>query len=185
MSQREIIVSRVRRFLPWVLGILAAAPLAPASGQNLDAGKPASQIFAEACAGCHRSPRELKGNPGTSFLRDHYTTGSDMASIMSAYLSASGNDPRGAAAPQPKRQPNPAASAPPAGAPTREAPAADLSREPRRGQQAADPKPAPVSPALTRGRPASARAEGPAETKPAALPPPSVPARPALEEFEE
>jgi hypothetical protein len=182
-EQREIIVSRVRLSLPWVLGILAAAPLAPASGQNLDAGKPASQIFAEACAGCHRSPRELKSNPGTSFLRDHYTTGSDMASIMSAYLSSAGGDSRGAGAAQPKRQPTPGASAPSAGATTtREAPAADSSRDPRRAQQTADPKATPASPASARGRPATARAESTAETKPS---PPSVPARPALEEFEE
>ncbi len=174
-------MSRVRRFLPWVLGILAAGPLAPASGQNLDAGKPASQIFAEACATCHRSPRDLKGNPGTSFLREHYTTGSDMASIMSAYLSSAG-----AGAPQPKRPPSPAAAAPPGGAAatTREAPAADPSRDPRRAQQTPDPKALPAPPGSTRGRPASARAEGTAETKPAALLP-SAPPRPALEEFEE
>jgi len=171
-------VSRVRLFLPWVLGILAAAPLAPASGKNLDAGKPASQIFAEVCANCHRSPRELRANPGTSFLREHYTTGSDMASNMSAYLSSAG-----AGAAQPKRPPNPAAAASPAGAPTtRDAPAADSSRDPRRAQQTADPKAAPVSPALTRARPATARAENTAETKPS---PPPVPARPVLEEFEE
>jgi hypothetical protein len=185
-EQRENIVSRVRFFLPLVLGILAAEPLAPAFGQNLDAGKPASQIFAEACAGCHRSPRELKGNPGTSFLRDHYTTGSEMASIMSAYLSASGSDPRGA--PQPKRPPSATPSAP-AGTgtttttttttTTREAPAADPARDPRRAQQAPDPKGLPAS---TRGRPASARAEGTTETKP---PGPPAPTRPVLEEFEE
>jgi hypothetical protein len=183
MWKRKIIVSRVRPFSPWILGILAAAPLAPAFGQNLDAGKPASQIFAEVCANCHRSPRELKSNPGTSFLREHYTTGSDMASIMAAYLSSAGGDPRAAA---PKRQPNPAN---PAGTgTTREAPAADPSRDPRRAQQTADPKALPVPPG-TRGRPASARAdatkpEGTAETKPPGSPP-SPPARPALEEFEE
>jgi hypothetical protein len=184
-DQREIIVSRVRGFLPWVLGILAAGPLAPASGQNLDAGKPASQIFAEVCATCHRSPRELKANPGTSFLREHYTTGSDMASIMSAYLSSAGSDSRGAGAAQPKRPPSATPSAPAGTATTtREAPAADPSRDPRRAQQTPDPKALPAPPGSTRGRPASARAEGTAETKPAALLP-SAPPRPALEEFEE
>jgi hypothetical protein len=167
---------------------LAAAPLAPAFGQNLDAGKPASQIFAEVCANCHRSPRELRSNPGTSFLREHYTTGPDMASIMSAYLSASGSDPR-AAAPQPKRPPNPtspatsAGTVTPAATTTRESPAADPSRDPRRAQQTADPKALSVAPASTRGRPpASVRAEGTAETKP---PSPPVPTRPVLEDFEE
>ena len=187
-EQREIVVSRVRRFSLWglptcILGALAAVPLAPAFGQNLDAGKPGSQIFAEVCANCHRSPRELKSNPGTSFLREHYTTGADMASTMSAYLSASGSDPR--AGSQPKRPPNPTGPANPAGpatpaVTTREAPPAD--RDPRRAQQTADPKALPAAPGLTRSRPASARADGTAETKP---PSPPVPARPVLEDFEE
>jgi hypothetical protein len=175
-EEREIIVSRVRRVSLWVMAILAASPLAPASGQNLDAGKPASQIFAEVCANCHRSPRELRSNAGASFLHEHYTTGSDMASTMAAYLASAGGDSRapGPGAPQPKRQPNPAGTA------VREAPAADTSRDPRRTQQTADPKALAVPPGSVRGRPASARAE--AEVKPLASPPP---ARPALEEFEE
>jgi hypothetical protein len=181
-AERGIVVSRVRRFSPrWrgmVLAALAAAPLAPAVGQNLDAGKPASQIFAEVCANCHRSPREFRSNPGASFLREHYTTGSDMASTMAAYLS--GSEQRGAAAPQPKRPPtNPAAPAATVTAtPTRDPPAADLPRDPRRAQQAADPKAVPAPPNLTRGRPGSARAENTAEAKPA-------PGRPVLEDFEE
>jgi hypothetical protein len=179
-AEREIIVSRIRRLSAWVMAISAAVQLAPAVGQNLDAGKSASQIFAEVCANCHRSARELRSNAGASFLREHYTTGSEMASTMAAYLSAAGGDSRGAA--QPKRQPNPAGTNP-AGTPTREAPAADTSRDPRRAQQASDPKTLPVPPGTTRGRPASsARAE--AEAKPPASPPPA-PARPALEEFEE
>jgi hypothetical protein len=162
--------------------------MAAAFGQNLDAGKSASQIFAEVCANCHRSPREFKSNPGASFLREHYTTGSEMASTMAAYLSA-GVDPRGA--PQPKRPPQ---ATPPAGtAATRDAPPAD--RDPRRAQQTPDsrdskdskePKASP-QPAQTRGRPASARAEASkpdaaAETKPVQ---PPAPTRPVLEEFEE
>jgi hypothetical protein len=184
-EKREIIVSRAWRFSPWVLGILAAAPLAPASGQNLDAGKPASQIFAEVCANCHRSPREVRNNPGVSFLREHYTTGSDMASTMAAYLSSAGGDPRATGAAQPKRQANPATATAPA-ATTREAPAGDAARDPRRAQPTADPKAVP--PGSTRGRPGSARAESTAETKPPAPPPPPPPPgpiRPALEEFEQ
>jgi hypothetical protein len=192
LEQREIIVGRVGRsplvFSLGILGILAAAPLAPASGQNLDAGKSASQIFAEVCANCHRSPREFRSNPGASFLREHYTTGPDMAATMSAYLASAGSDPRAAGAPQPKRQPpaNPATS-------TRDAPSAEPAREPRRTQQIADPKVLPVAPAPTRGHPASARAEGTAETKPPAPPAPPAPPplsppappRPVLEDFEE
>jgi hypothetical protein len=198
-EEREIIVSRARRFSPWILGLLAATPLVPAAGQNLDAGKPASQIFAEVCANCHRSPRELKTNPGASFLREHYTTGTEMAATMAAYLSA-GSDPRaganaGAGGPSPKRLP-PAGipSASPSGgtATTRESPAAEPPlREPRRAQQAAEPKSLPS--AATRGHPVSARAEAAkpeatakpdntTETKP---PGATTLPRPALEEFQE
>jgi hypothetical protein len=163
-------VSRVRRFSPWVLGMLAAALLDPASGQNLDAGKPASQIFAEACASCHRSPRELRSNLGVTFLREHYTTGSDMASTMAAYLSSPGGEPRAAGVPQPKRPPNPVG--PVAPATSRDAPAPDPSRERRRAQQT---------------RPGSVRTEGTAEVKPPEPSPPAAPppAPPPLEEFEE
>jgi hypothetical protein len=158
-----------------MVAILALAPLAPASGQNLDAGKPASQIFAEVCANCHRSARELKSNAGASFLREHYTTGSDMASTMAAYLASAGNDPR-VGAPQPKR--------PAAAATAREAPAPDTARDPRRPQQTAEPKASPVPPGSAKSRAASARAEGTAEAKPVAAPPPAPP-RPVLEDFEE
>jgi hypothetical protein len=134
-EHQERNVSRVQLSLPWVLGLLAAAPLAAAFGQNLDAGKSASQIFAEVCANCHRGPREFKSNPGASFLREHYTTGSEMASTMAAYLSGNA-DSRGAA--QPKRQPQ---ATPPGAAATRDAPPADpSSRDPRRAQQTPDPK---------------------------------------------
>jgi hypothetical protein len=170
-EQREIIVSR--RLSAWVLGILAAAPLAPAFGQNLDAGKSGAQIFSEVCANCHRSPREVRANAGASFLREHYTTGTDMASTMASYLSGAGGT--GAAAAQPKRPP---ASGATTATTTRDTPAADPS--PRRGQQAADPK-APAQPGPTRGRAASARAE--ADTKPPGAPP--APVLPVLEEFEE
>jgi hypothetical protein len=163
-------VSRVLRFSPWVLGVLAAAPLAAALGQNLDAGKSGSQIFSEVCSNCHRSPRELRSNASTSFLREHYTTGSDMATTMANYLSGAGSAP-GAALP--KRQPN-------AAAPTAATAQDPNARDPRRPPQAADPKAPPqVAPALARGRPPGA-AQTTAEVKP-----PAAPTRPVLEEFEE
>jgi hypothetical protein len=160
-----------------MLGLLAAAPLAAAAltaamAQNLDAGKSGAQIFSEVCSNCHRSPRELRSNPGTSFLREHYTTGSEMASTMSAYLSGSGT---GAGAAQQKRPPGsvtPGATT----TTTRETPAPDSARDPRRGPQTAEPKGSPAPPAA-KGRPITA------EVKPVAAPPP--PAKPALEEFEE
>jgi mono/diheme cytochrome c family protein len=185
-GDRENIVSRLWRFSPWILVVLAAAPVAPAGGQNLDAGKSGSQIFAEVCANCHKSPRELRSNAGASFLREHYTTGSDMASTMSAYLSGAGSASGAQGAPQQKRPPNSVTPGATTTAPTardapatRETPAVDPSRDPRRAQQTAEPKVSPTTPtATTRVRPASATAE----IKPPPAPPP---AKPPLEEFEE
>jgi hypothetical protein len=192
---REVMVSRLGRISPWLLALVAALPLAaarpaPAGAQNLDAGKSASQIFSEVCANCHRSPRELKSNASASFLREHYTTGSEMASTMAAYLAggAGGGDQRAPGGAQPKRPPNPTGSpvagTPPAAATGRDAQAPDTAN-PKRAQQTADPKASPTSPASPgspKGRPA--RAEGTAEAKPLGSAPPA-PARPALEEFEE
>ena len=69
------------------------------AAENLDAGKSPSQIFSSTCSACHKSPRGLlKNTPASSlpgFLRQHYTTGSDMASVLSAYLLSNGAaDPR-------------------------------------------------------------------------------------------
>ncbi len=66
----------------------------PARAQNLEAGKSPSQIFANGCAACHRSPRGLLKTvpPGAlpGFLRQHYTTSGDMAASLSAYLISNG-----------------------------------------------------------------------------------------------
>src|SRR6478752_1737807 len=66
----------------------------PAQAQNLEAGKTPSQIFAGACAVCHKSPRGLlKTVPAGSlqgFLRQHYTTSSDMASLLAGFLISNG-----------------------------------------------------------------------------------------------
>jgi hypothetical protein len=69
------------------------------AAENLDAGKSPSQIFSNTCSACHKSPRGLLKNVSTStlpgFLRQHYTTGTDMASMLSAYLISNGAaDPR-------------------------------------------------------------------------------------------
>jgi hypothetical protein len=67
---------------------------APAQAQNLEAGKSPSQIFAGACTACHKSPRGLlKSVPAGSlqgFLRQHYTTSPEMASLLSAFLVSNG-----------------------------------------------------------------------------------------------
>lgn len=65
-----------------------------ARAQNLEAGKTPSQIFSSTCAACHKSPRGLLRSvtPGSlpGFLRQHYTTSSDMASALSAYVVSNG-----------------------------------------------------------------------------------------------
>jgi len=76
-----------------LIGCFAPA-LAPVQAQNLEAGKSPSQIFAGACTACHRSPRGLlRTVPAGSlpgFLREHYTTSSGMASLLSNYLISNG-----------------------------------------------------------------------------------------------
>ena len=76
-----------------LIGCLPASP-ALAQATNLEAGKSPSQIFAGTCNACHKSPRGLlKTVPAGSlpgFLRQHYTTSSDMASLLSAFLVSNG-----------------------------------------------------------------------------------------------
>jgi mono/diheme cytochrome c family protein len=82
---------------------LAAAPAARAQ-TNIDQGKPASELFANYCAVCHKSTRGLangRGSPALSqFLREHYAASREQAAALAAYvISAGGN----AAAPKPER----------------------------------------------------------------------------------
>src|ERR1700682_4554843 len=71
-----------------------AAGAAHAQATNLEAGKSPSQIFAGTCTACHKSPRGLlKTVPASSlpgFLRQHYTTSGDMASVLSSFLVSNG-----------------------------------------------------------------------------------------------
>src|SRR5882757_7222659 len=85
-----------------------ATGAAHAQATNLEAGKSPSQIFAGTCTACHKSPRGLlKSVPASSlpgFLRQHYTTSSDMASVLSSYLVSNGaTDTRYQAKDQPKQ----------------------------------------------------------------------------------
>src|ERR1700681_2055856 len=74
-----------------LIGCFAAIPV---RAQNLEAGKSPSQIFAGTCAACHKGPRGLlKSVPASSlqgFLRQHYTTSGEMASLLSAFLVSNG-----------------------------------------------------------------------------------------------
>ena len=65
-----------------------------AQATNLEAGKAPSQLFAQTCNACHKSPRGLLKTvaPGSlpGFLRQHYTTSPDMAGVLASYLVSNG-----------------------------------------------------------------------------------------------
>jgi hypothetical protein len=75
-----------------LIGCLTA--VAVRAVENLEAGKSPAQIFSGTCNACHKSPRGLlRSVPPSSlpgFLRQHYTTSSDMASVLASYLVANG-----------------------------------------------------------------------------------------------
>lgn len=80
--------------LATVTFLLCAFAVAPAAAQNLEAGKPPSAIFSSTCSICHKSSRGLLKTvaPGSlpGFLRQHYTTSTDMAAAMAAYVLSNG-----------------------------------------------------------------------------------------------
>ena len=90
-----------------VIGCLTA--VAVHAVENLEAGKTPSQIFSSTCNVCHKSPRGLlKTVPSSSlsgFLRQHYTTSSDMANVLASFLISNGAaDQRFQAKDQPKQK---------------------------------------------------------------------------------
>jgi hypothetical protein len=98
-------VSRVLG-LATAAGLLCCLVATPGMAQqNLDAGKSPGQLFEGNCSACHRSARGLlKTVPPSSltdFLRQHYTTGGEMAQMLSNYLTS--NRAGGDAGPSGKR----------------------------------------------------------------------------------
>src|SRR4051812_4830313 len=125
--------------LATVMLLIGGFGATPARAQNLEAGKSPSQIFAGPCTACHKGARGLLRTvaPGSlpGFLRQHYTTSSEMASVLSAYLVSNGAaDTRyNAGPPKQARDPKPEPSAQPAqldrfGRPIRRAPSQEASR---------------------------------------------------------
>jgi mono/diheme cytochrome c family protein len=161
--------------MSWTVGCFAAAlqiTAADAQG-NIDAGKTPAQIFGDTCSACHRNARELR-RASASFLRAHYTTGSDEAAAMASYLSGLGptTEPRGAPAPaQPKRPPTEAAKQPPR-------PAVENAKS--SPAPAAQPKSRPATNVTT-----TAQARMIAEERHAEPPPAPTPPAPVLVPFEE
>ena len=83
-----------RRALSLAAAMLWVSMSGPAGAQNLEAGKTPAQIFAATCAVCHKGPQGLLKSvaPGSlpGFLRQHYTTSTNMAAAMSAYVLSNG-----------------------------------------------------------------------------------------------
>jgi hypothetical protein len=81
-----------------VVGVVVISAGPTLSQTNIDQGKPASELFANYCAVCHKSTRGLaNGRSGLSlslFLREHYATSSQQAAALAAYvINAGGNAP--------------------------------------------------------------------------------------------
>lgn len=109
-----MVPTRLRRSLLALAAIWLSCAGAGAQ-ENLDAGKPASKLFAEGCAACHRSPRGLsKGRFSFTlflYLQKHYASNASSAWALTSYLESVDAGKRGskrAAA----RTPPPAASKP-------------------------------------------------------------------------
>ncbi len=80
--------------LATVMLLIGGFAAIPARAQNLEAGKSPSQIFSGTCTACHKGARGLLKTvaPGSlpGFLRQHYTTSSEMASVLSSFLISNG-----------------------------------------------------------------------------------------------
>lgn len=89
MSSRALSLATVL----FLIGFGATDPVF-AQATNLEAGKAPSQLFAQTCTVCHKSPRGLLKTVAPSslpgFLRQHYTTSSDMAGVLASYLVSNG-----------------------------------------------------------------------------------------------
>jgi hypothetical protein len=82
----------VKQISIFVLGFAAAFASGSAPAQDLTAGKTPAQLFRSDCAECHRSPsgiaRTRDARALADFLREHYTTKSETAGALAAYVSS-------------------------------------------------------------------------------------------------
>jgi hypothetical protein len=83
-----------RRLVPMIGALLALAPAMAHAQTNIDEGKSPAQIFSSTCATCHKSTRGLAGGRGSlalkSYLAEHYTSSSDQAAALAAYVLGAG-----------------------------------------------------------------------------------------------
>jgi hypothetical protein len=89
-------------------GVLAIVPSGFAQ-TNIDQGKPASELFANYCAVCHKTTRGMATGKSaltiSLFLREHYASSREQAAALAAYvISAGGNAPAPAGKPEQARE---------------------------------------------------------------------------------
>jgi hypothetical protein len=82
----------VKHISALIIGFAGAFAIAPAFAEDLTAGKTPAQLFRSDCSACHHAPNGLvkeRGNVGgvASFLREHYTTNTESAAALAAYVS--------------------------------------------------------------------------------------------------
>jgi len=91
------------------LGAMMMLTGTAARAQNLNEGKSPAALFANGCTACHKSPRGLaRGRIRLQlfmFLKDHYSTSSNEAWALSAYLESAEGTARGPrpGGPKPRR----------------------------------------------------------------------------------
>jgi len=168
-------VSVLRRLVPAIgMASLAVAVISvePTRGQtNIDQGKPASELFGNYCAVCHKSTRGLANGRNsltlTLFLREHYAASSQQAAALAAYvISAGGNAPA---------KPERAKSEEPKG---QEAKGQDSKGQESKGREA-KPRAASASPRSEPDKPAPGGQPAHEETTPVQQEPAPVVAAPA------
>jgi hypothetical protein len=147
--------------------LLALALAVPVGAQeNLDSGKTGAQLFAANCALCHKSPQALSKSGGlfglSGFLREHYTSSRETATVIATYLESLGPAPgkRGGAT---KREEKAKTSGPKTSEPKIEP-----KIEPKRESKTAEPK-------SGEGKPAEPKAK---DAKSSAPKPPAKPDKP-------
>ncbi len=185
------------RRLAATIGLLAGLAPAWAYAQtNIDQGKTPAQIFASACAECHKATRALASgkNSGTltDFLQEHYTTSRQQAAALAAYVLSTarggesgaarrGQKPSGAHATAPAEEPKPARhqarqpGKPEEGTPANRTPATATRNHREEPSAAPSQEPAAVAhePAAIVAEPAAPTEPPRQETSPAAAAPPA------------
>jgi mono/diheme cytochrome c family protein len=144
-------ISVLRRLAPFALifALVMAAAGAAQAQTNIDQGKPASELFANYCAVCHKSTRGLANGRSnltlSLFLREHYASSREQAAALAAYvISAGGNAPAPAAKPERARVEEPKGQEPKGQEPKgQEAKSQEAKGQEAKGQEAKGQEPKP------------------------------------------